>query len=234
MCAAGRVSCHLPVWYRMGLCTAQRHVTQAVYVHVPHHMLGCLAYSAFFSTMRCAATQLPFASAICVQSPLSVIVLDDIERLLEYVAIGPRFSNAVLQTLLVLLKKQPPAGRKLFVVGTSSLGLVMQVSQSVRAGGSDLIARQAGWVKLGSQRMQCNQHMDAGAAETLPASGLVGWVGSAAQGSSLAARSKRHSSASCCGITWNARLSFPQSALHAARRIWSWRRHSTWPCTCHA
>ncbi|KAL4857940.1 Vesicle-fusing ATPase [Chlorella vulgaris] len=60
------------------------------------------------------------------KSPLSVIVLDDIERLLEYVAIGPRFSNAVLQTLLVLLKKQPPAGRKLFVVGTSSLGLVMQ------------------------------------------------------------------------------------------------------------
>jgi vesicle-fusing ATPase len=66
-------------------------------------------------------------------------VLDDIERLLEYVAIGPRFSNAVLQTLLVLLKKQPPAGRKLFVVGTSSLGLVMQVSQSVQGGwiGSD-------------------------------------------------------------------------------------------------
>lgn len=45
-----------------------------------------------------------------------MIVLDDIERLLEYVAIGPRFSNQVLQTLLVLLKKQPPAGRKLFVV----------------------------------------------------------------------------------------------------------------------
>ncbi len=69
-----------------------------------------------------------FPSArFCPQSPLSVIVLDDIERLLEYVAIGPRFSNAVLQTLLVLLKKQPPPGRKLFVVGTTSLGLVMQV-----------------------------------------------------------------------------------------------------------
>jgi vesicle-fusing ATPase len=54
-------------------------------------------------------------------------VLDDIERLLEYVAIGPRFSNAVLQTLLVLLKKQPPAGRKLFVVGTTGLGMVIQV-----------------------------------------------------------------------------------------------------------
>ncbi len=39
------------------------------------------------------------------QSPLSIIILDDIERLLEYVNIGPRFSNTVLQTLLVLLKK---------------------------------------------------------------------------------------------------------------------------------
>ena len=45
---------------------------------------------------------------ISVQSPLSMVVLDDIERLLEFVAIGPRFSNAILQTLLVLLKKQPP------------------------------------------------------------------------------------------------------------------------------
>lgn len=31
------------------------------------------------------------------KSPLSIVILDDIERLLEYVAIGPRFSNAVLQ-----------------------------------------------------------------------------------------------------------------------------------------
>ena len=43
-----------------------------------------------------------------LQSPLSMVVLDDIERLLEYVGIGPRFSNVILQTLLVLLKKQPP------------------------------------------------------------------------------------------------------------------------------
>lgn len=50
-----------------------------------------------------------------MQSPLSIVVLDDIERLLEYVSIGPRFSNGVLQTILVLLKKQPPKGRKLLV-----------------------------------------------------------------------------------------------------------------------
>ncbi|XP_020225776.1 vesicle-fusing ATPase [Cajanus cajan] len=54
------------------------------------------------------------------KSPLSVIILDDIERLLEYVAIGPRFSNLISQTLLVLLKRLPPKGRKLMVIGTTS------------------------------------------------------------------------------------------------------------------
>ena len=51
---------------------------------------------------------------------MSIIVLDDLERLLEYVPIGPRFSNSVLQTLLVLVKRMPPPGRKLMVIGTSS------------------------------------------------------------------------------------------------------------------
>ncbi|CAL0331396.1 unnamed protein product [Lupinus luteus] len=54
------------------------------------------------------------------RSPLSVIVLDDIERLLEYVSIGPRFSNLISQTLLVLLKRLPPKGKKLMVIGTTS------------------------------------------------------------------------------------------------------------------
>jgi vesicle-fusing ATPase len=59
------------------------------------------------------------------RSPASIIVLDDIERLLEYVSIGPRFSNGILQTILVLLKKQPPQGRKLLVIGTTSMPTVM-------------------------------------------------------------------------------------------------------------
>lgn len=70
------------------------------------------------------------------KSPLSIIFIDDIERIIDYVAIGPRFSNLVLQTLLVLLKKIPPDdGRRLFVVGTTSvphlledLGLVQAFS----------------------------------------------------------------------------------------------------------
>lgn len=42
------------------------------------------------------------------KSPMAILILDDIERLLEYVSIGPRFSNFVLQNLLVLLKRTPP------------------------------------------------------------------------------------------------------------------------------
>eukprot|EP00163_Fabomonas_tropica_P023764 TRINITY_DN411_c0_g1_i1.p1 TRINITY_DN411_c0_g1~~TRINITY_DN411_c0_g1_i1.p1 ORF type:complete len:330 (+),score=75.30 TRINITY_DN411_c0_g1_i1:133-1122(+) len=54
------------------------------------------------------------------KSPLSVIVLDDIERLIEYIRAGPRFSNTVLQALMVLIKKPPPVGRKLLILATTS------------------------------------------------------------------------------------------------------------------
>ncbi|XP_028799254.1 vesicle-fusing ATPase-like [Neltuma alba] len=54
------------------------------------------------------------------KSPLSVIVLDDIERLLQYVPIGPQFSNLISQTLLVFLKRLPPKGKTLLVIGTTS------------------------------------------------------------------------------------------------------------------
>eukprot|EP01105_Mastigella_eilhardi_P005877 TRINITY_DN17566_c0_g1_i1.p1 TRINITY_DN17566_c0_g1~~TRINITY_DN17566_c0_g1_i1.p1 ORF type:complete len:789 (-),score=258.28 TRINITY_DN17566_c0_g1_i1:78-2237(-) len=60
------------------------------------------------------------------KSPLSVIVVDDIERLMEYVPVGPRFSNAVLQMLLVLVKKAPPKGRRLLVIGTTSNASVLK------------------------------------------------------------------------------------------------------------
>ncbi|KAG4195697.1 hypothetical protein ERO13_A06G126900v2 [Gossypium hirsutum] len=67
---------------------------------------------------KCAQIVKVFEDAY--KSPLSIIILDDIERLLEYVAIGPRFSNIISQTLLVLLKRLPPKGKKLLVFGTTS------------------------------------------------------------------------------------------------------------------
>eukprot|EP00127_Corallochytrium_limacisporum_P002855 Clim_evm34s142 gene=Clim_evmTU34s142 len=60
------------------------------------------------------------------KSQMSCIIVDDIERLLEYVQIGPRFSNGILQTLMTLLRKTPPKGRKLVVVGTTSKKAVMK------------------------------------------------------------------------------------------------------------
>lgn len=54
------------------------------------------------------------------KSPLSCLIIDDIERLIDYAPVGPRFSNLVLQALLVLLKKQPPKGKNLLVLCTTS------------------------------------------------------------------------------------------------------------------
>lgn len=67
---------------------------------------------------KCARIVKVFEDAY--KSQLSIIVLDDIERLLEYVPIGPRFSNLISQTLLVLLKKLPPQGKNMLVIGTTS------------------------------------------------------------------------------------------------------------------
>ncbi|CAM6123309.1 unnamed protein product [Calypogeia fissa] len=55
------------------------------------------------------------------RSPLGIIIMDDIERIIGYVSIGPKFSNGILQTLLVLIKKLPPKGSKLMIIGTTSM-----------------------------------------------------------------------------------------------------------------
>ncbi|KAI5962409.1 SEC18 [Candida pseudojiufengensis] len=54
------------------------------------------------------------------KSPLNVLVIDKIENIINYNPIGPRFSNDVLQVLMVYLTKQPPRGRKLLIIGTTS------------------------------------------------------------------------------------------------------------------
>ncbi|MCJ1455622.1 transport between ER and Golgi ATPase protein [Mycoblastus sanguinarius] len=60
------------------------------------------------------------------KSPLSVVLIDNIERIIEWVPIGPRFSNGVLQALMVLLKKEPPKGRRLLVLATTGERSVLQ------------------------------------------------------------------------------------------------------------
>ena len=55
------------------------------------------------------------------KSNLSLIILDDLERLIEYISIGSRFSNLLLQALLTLIKKKPTnPERKLMIIGTTS------------------------------------------------------------------------------------------------------------------
>lgn len=70
------------------------------------------------------------------KSTRSVVVIDDIERLIEFVEIGMRFSNDLLQALLVLIKKKPPPGHHMLVVATTSsyevlrkMGLVQEFTK---------------------------------------------------------------------------------------------------------
>ncbi|XP_067825200.1 vesicle-fusing ATPase isoform X1 [Heptranchias perlo] len=84
----------------------------------PDKMIG------FSETAKCQGIKKIFEDAY--KSQLSCVVVDDIERLLDYVPIGPRFSNLVLQALLVLLKKSSPHGRKLLIIGTTSRKDVLQ------------------------------------------------------------------------------------------------------------
>ncbi|OJA09579.1 hypothetical protein AZE42_10071 [Rhizopogon vesiculosus] len=55
------------------------------------------------------------------KSPMSVIVVDNLERLLDWTSLGSRFSNPVLQTLLVLIARKPPKDKRLLVIATTSL-----------------------------------------------------------------------------------------------------------------
>ncbi|KAH9488107.1 hypothetical protein Btru_065387 [Bulinus truncatus] len=84
----------------------------------PENMIG------YTEAAKCQVIKKIFDDAY--KSPLSCIVIDDIERLLDYVAVGPRFSNLVLQAMLVLLKKNPPKGHKLLIIGTTSRRDVLQ------------------------------------------------------------------------------------------------------------
>lgn len=71
----------------------------------PEHMVG------FSEMMKVQHLNKVFTDAY--KSPQSVVVVDSIERILDWAPIGPRFSNSVLQALMVLIGKQPPNVRLL-------------------------------------------------------------------------------------------------------------------------
>jgi len=66
------------------------------------------------------------------KSPFSIIILDNLERLIEYIKIGPRFSNLILQTLLVYIKKNPPSkDRKILIIGTTNIAHRLDVNSII-------------------------------------------------------------------------------------------------------
>ena len=60
------------------------------------------------------------------KSPRSLVLIDNIERIIDWSPIGPRFSNSILQALMVLLKKSPPKDKRLLILATTSKKSVLQ------------------------------------------------------------------------------------------------------------
>ncbi|KAI5295877.1 transport between ER and Golgi ATPase protein [Ascosphaera acerosa] len=60
------------------------------------------------------------------KSVRSIILLDNIESIIDWSDIGPRFSVAVVQAIRVLLSKQPPKGHQLLVIATSAERSVLE------------------------------------------------------------------------------------------------------------
>lgn len=54
------------------------------------------------------------------KSPLSILIIDDIEGLIEWNPVGPRMSNTILQTLRTLIRSIPPKDHRLLILGTTS------------------------------------------------------------------------------------------------------------------
>ena len=90
----------------------------------------------YSETAKAEAIKKIFSDAY--RSELSCVIVDDVESLLDYAPIGPRFSNFVLQTLKLLFKKLPPRGRKLLLIATTSekeiikeMGLIQSFSKVI-------------------------------------------------------------------------------------------------------
>jgi len=91
----------------------------------PDDMVG------FTESAKCMMIRKIFDDAY--RSSMSCIVVDNIERLIDYGPIGPRYSNLTLQALLVLLKKSPPRGRRLLIICTTSRKDVLDQMEMISA-----------------------------------------------------------------------------------------------------
>ncbi|XP_015795335.1 vesicle-fusing ATPase 1 [Tetranychus urticae] len=78
----------------------------------PEQMVG------YSETAKCSIIRKVFDDAY--RSALSCIIIDDIEELMDYTPIGPRFSNLVLKALKVFIREEPPKDRFLLIICTTS------------------------------------------------------------------------------------------------------------------
>ncbi|ORY56880.1 vesicular-fusion protein-like protein sec18 [Pseudomassariella vexata] len=60
------------------------------------------------------------------KSQISMVILDDIDDMIEWSPVGPRFQNSVLNAIALLLKTKPPKRRRLLIIGTTSRRGVLQ------------------------------------------------------------------------------------------------------------
>ncbi|KAL4962357.1 AAA family ATPase SEC18 [Aspergillus stella-maris] len=72
------------------------------------------------------------------KSQTSVVIVDNIETIIDYVSVGPRFSNSVLQTLKVLFSKRPPKNRRILVLATTSERALMKELSIYNSFNSDI------------------------------------------------------------------------------------------------
>ncbi|ODV62200.1 AAA family ATPase SEC18 [Ascoidea rubescens DSM 1968] len=66
------------------------------------------------------------------KSPLNILVVDDLESICDYVPIGPRFSNNVLQCLKSYLKRVPPKNKRLLILSTTSSYTVLRQMELIK------------------------------------------------------------------------------------------------------
>lgn len=54
------------------------------------------------------------------KSPMSCVIIDGLEQIVEWTPVGPRFQNGIQTAIAALMKKNPPKDKRLMVVATTS------------------------------------------------------------------------------------------------------------------
>ncbi len=90
-------------------------------------LISPIATASFSESQKIAFIDNTFRDAY--KSPLNVLVIDDIESMIDWSPVGPRYSNNIFQTLKAYLKAKPPNGRRLVIIATTSqLSVLRQLS----------------------------------------------------------------------------------------------------------